>query len=46
MNPRWHRVLIQLFLVANSLFGLPWRVINLICQLFDRVGPLQLFENL
>src|SRR5215471_16852728 len=30
MNPRWHRVLNQVFLVANSLFWLPWGLINLI----------------
>jgi Domain of unknown function (DUF4345) len=30
MNPRWHRVLTQVFLVANSLFWLPWGLINLI----------------
>jgi hypothetical protein len=30
MNPKWHRVLISLFLAANSLFWLPWGLINLI----------------
>jgi len=30
MNPRWHRVLTQVFLAANSLFWLPWGLINLI----------------
>jgi len=30
MNPRWYRVLIQVFLAANSLFWLPWGFINLI----------------
>ncbi len=30
MNPKWHRVLTQVFLVANSLFWLPWGLINLI----------------
>src|SRR5262245_26389432 len=30
MNPRWHRVLTQVFLVANSLFWLPWGLTNLI----------------
>ena len=30
MNPRWHRVLVQVFLTANSLFWLPWGLINLI----------------
>jgi len=30
MNPRWHRVLTQVFLVANSLFWLPWGLVNLI----------------
>ena len=29
MNPRWHRVLTQVFLAANSLFWLPWGLINL-----------------
>jgi hypothetical protein len=30
MNPRWHRLLTQVFLAANSLFWLPWGLINLI----------------
>jgi hypothetical protein len=30
MNPRWHRILTQAFLVTNSLFWLPWGLINLI----------------
>ena len=30
MNPRWHRVLTQGFLVTNWLFWLPWGFINLI----------------
>jgi len=30
MNPKWHRVLTQVFLVANSLFWLPWGLVNLI----------------
>ena len=30
MNPRWHRVLTRVFLAANSLFWLPWGLINLI----------------
>jgi len=30
MNPKWHRVLTQVFLVANSLFWLPWGFVNLI----------------
>jgi hypothetical protein len=30
MSPRLHRVLIQVFLAANSLFWLPWGFINLI----------------
>src|SRR5262245_62304860 len=30
MNPRWHRVLTQVFLLTNSLFWLPWGLINLI----------------
>jgi hypothetical protein len=30
MIPRWYRVLIQVFLAANSLFWLPWGFINLI----------------
>jgi len=30
MNPKLHRVLTQVFLVANSLFWLPWGVVNLI----------------
>jgi hypothetical protein len=30
MNPRWHRVLTQVFLATNSLFWLPWGFINLI----------------
>ncbi len=30
MNPTWHRRLTQLFLVFNSLFWLPWGLINLI----------------
>jgi hypothetical protein len=30
MNPKWHRRLTQAFLVANSMFWLPWGLINLI----------------
>lgn len=30
MSPRWHRLLIQVFLVSNSLFWLPWGLVNLI----------------
>ncbi|MGH9206015.1 MAG: hypothetical protein ACRD1G_05590, partial [Acidimicrobiales bacterium] len=30
MNPKWHRVLTQVFLVVNSLFWLPWGLVNLI----------------
>jgi hypothetical protein len=30
MNPRWHGVLIRVFLAANSLFWLPWGFINLV----------------
>ncbi len=30
MNPKRHRMLTQVFLVANSLFWLPWGLINLI----------------
>ena len=30
MNQKWHRVLTQVFLVANSLFWLPWGLVNLI----------------
>jgi hypothetical protein len=30
MNPSWHRVLTQVFLVTNSLFWLPWGLINLV----------------
>jgi hypothetical protein len=30
MNPRWHRVLTQVFLAVNSLFWLPWGLVNLI----------------
>ena len=30
MNPRWYRVLTQVFLAANSLFWLPWGLINFI----------------
>ena len=30
MTSRWHRVLTQVFLAANSLFWLPWGLINLI----------------
>lgn len=30
MNPKSHRVLMQVFLVVNSLFWLPWGFINLI----------------
>jgi hypothetical protein len=30
MNPRWHRVLTQVFLATNSLFWLPWGLVNLI----------------
>ena len=30
MSPRWHRVLTQAFLFVNSLFWLPWGLINLI----------------
>ena len=28
MNPRWHRLLTQVFLATNSLFWLPWGLIN------------------
>jgi hypothetical protein len=30
MNPRWYGVLTQVFLATNSLFWLPWGLINLI----------------
>jgi hypothetical protein len=30
MNPRWHRLLTQVFLVTNSLFWLPWGLINFV----------------
>jgi hypothetical protein len=30
MNPRWHRILTQVFLATNSLFWLPWGLINLV----------------
>jgi len=30
MSPRSHRVLTQVFLAANSLFWLPWGLVNLI----------------
>ncbi len=30
MNPRWHRLLTQTFLAANSLFWLPWGFLNLV----------------
>jgi hypothetical protein len=30
MNQKWHRVLTQVFLAANSLFWLPWGLANLI----------------
>ena len=30
MNPSWHRRLTKLFLVSNSLFWLPWGLLNLI----------------
>ena len=30
MNEKWHRALIQVFLVTNSLFWLPWGIINLV----------------
>ena len=30
MNPKWHTVLTQVFLVLNSLFWLPWGFINFI----------------
>ena len=30
MNPKWHRRLTQVFLVANSMFWLPWGLVNLI----------------
>lgn len=30
MNPKAHRALLQAFLAANSLFWLPWGVINLV----------------
>jgi hypothetical protein len=30
MSPRWHRVLIRIFLAVNSLFWLPWGLVNLI----------------
>ncbi len=30
MNPKLHRILVQVFLVLNSLFWLPWGMVNLI----------------
>jgi hypothetical protein len=30
MNPKWNCVLTQVFLAANSLFSLPWGLVNLI----------------
>ena len=30
MNPNWHRRITKLFLVSNSLFWLPWGLLNLI----------------